>query len=122
MLMEIPMDSADINTGALQRLIDLSILRKTRCRNQCLVRFAVLTLPLCCQSATCRVYRHSAEDRPILENDCNLGIRFKKSPKAGRQLSAKWAVKVKILDHDGFGTGCPENRHARCVNNSLLRI
>jgi hypothetical protein len=46
MLLEIPMYSAYINTGTLQRFIDLSILRKTRCRNQCLVRFSVLTLPL----------------------------------------------------------------------------
>src|SRR3984957_10690364 len=122
MLMEIPKDSADINTGALQRLIDLSVLRKTRCRNQCLVRFSVLTLPLSCQSATCRVYGYSAEDRPILVNDCNPGIRSKKRSKAGRQLSAKRAVKVKILDHDDFGTGSSEYGHTRCVNNSLLRI
>src|SRR5258708_6739414 len=122
MLMEIPMYLAHINTGALQRLIDLSILRKTRRRNQCLVRFSVLTLPLSCQSATCRVYRYSAEDRPILVNDCNLGVRFKKRSKAGCNLSAKRAVIVKRLDHDAVGTGCPEYGHTRCVNNSLLRI
>src|ERR1700730_11496348 len=122
MLMEIPMDSADINTGALQRLIDLSILRKTRCRNQCLVRFSVLTLPLSCQSATRGVYRYAAEDWPILVNDCNLGIRFKKRSKAGRKFSAKRAVKVKILDHDDIGTGCPEYGHTRCVSNPLLRL
>ena len=40
MLIEIPMYLAHINTGALQRFIDLSILRKARRRNQWLVRFS----------------------------------------------------------------------------------
>ncbi len=84
MLLEIAMHPADVNAGAQQRFVDLFILRKTRCRNQSIVRLFVLTLPLSRQGATCRVYRYSAEDRPILENDCDLGIRFKKRSKAGR--------------------------------------
>src|SRR3984957_19540236 len=122
MMVEIPIYPADVNAGAPQRLIDLSILRKARRRYQSIVRLFVLTLPLSRQGATRRVYRYPAEDRPIFVYDCNLVIRTKKSPKAGGKLSAKRAVKVKILDHDDFGTGCPEYGHTRCVNNSFLCI
>src|ERR1700686_290710 len=108
MLLQIAMHPADVNTCSQQCFVDLFILRKTRCRNQSVVRLFVLTLPLSRQGATCCVYRYSAKDRPILKNDCDLGIRFKKRSKAGRKFSAERAVKVKILDHDDIGTGCPE--------------